>query len=1104
MTQPVHARAAILMRRTYNRPLDDAGTKFETFPETIDRVISHQRYLWEHAQGDDLTAPQHEELGSLRRIMMDREASVSGRTLWLGGTELVKRRPASAFNCAYEDVRTVHDIVDAYWLLLQGSGVGFRPISGTLSGFTRKMAVEVIRSTRTERGGRETNTETFDQKTGVWTISVGDSAEAWAKSIGKILAGKYPAKKLVLDFSEIRPAGSRLKGYGWICSGDAGVAQAYQAIAKLMNERAGLLLTKNDIIDVVNWLGTVLSSRRSAQIALMDYGDPEWRAFASRKPPGFDKGPNWFRGQSNNSLVFYSKPSRKQLKDILELMIANGGSEPGFINMEQALLRAPWARGFNPCSVGETLVATADGRGSVPIAELAMTGRDVLVYCIDGSGDLAIRTMRNPRKTGKSLPVFKVTLDDGSTIRVTGNHRFRLRNGANVEVTDLKKGDSLALMTRYVPDGTDPASPSYADRYKFIQFRADSFPEHRFLGAHKYGRPLLAEEHIHHVDEDKMNNLLDNLELKHEGSHLSEHNAAEENPRYSGITGEQLLEHGKALAIREGGRFSGSTWAAYAQENDLPQSFSSWRRLALGDLATFARRCALEANLDPDVVDLDPRTVRVYRDMLAQVYDCEIVDRRVVVRRQCTHCQKDIVVPHGQREVSYCSMTCSNLGRGDAWKEKGLVNMKAAHDSNRAKKREQQLDVFTALKSDLGRTPQKAEWKAACKAADISPEMNRPSSPFPSWRALQDAAPVFNHRVESVEPDGLEDVYNGTVDDFHNFFVGGWESQTGYGRTRHQYINNTNCGEIILADKGFCNLVEFDVAKFRGDIPRLHSVTNLIARANYRQTVVNLRDGILQDSWHQQNEYLRLCGVGATGIARRPDMTPWEYRQLRVNANHAAYSMADELGLERPKNVTTIKPSGTLSKAFFDTTEGGHKPKARHIFNHVQFSEHDPLVPMLQAAGYRVYPHPTACDSVLAVLPVSYADVPLDQHNGHEVDRESAVTQLQRYRMLNRSWSDQNTSITVSYDPSEEKSIVDWFMNNWDDYVATSFLFRADPTKTAEDLGFAYLPQECVTGAQYEAYNSTLKPIDVDSVEERGIFEIDAGSECAGGACPVR
>lgn len=342
-------RAQVITRRTYNRPLNDQGTVFETWEATVERVINHQQWLWERAVGRELLDTEYAELYDLERLMLDRKISMSGRTLWLGGTSVAKTREASQFNCSFTNAETVYDIVDILWLLLQGCGVGFRPIVGTLSGFSKSIKnIEVIRSTRTEKGGNENNVETFDPETGVWTISVGDSAEAWAKSIGKLMAGKYPAKKLVLDFSQLRPAGERLKGYGWISSGDEAISVAYVAIANILNGRADSLLTRMDILDIVNWLGTILSSRRSAEIALFEYGEPEWQEFAIAKKDWWMHN-NAHRTQSNNSLVFRTKPLRKELEDIFKLMEEAGGSEPGFINAEEALRRAPWFKGCNPC-----------------------------------------------------------------------------------------------------------------------------------------------------------------------------------------------------------------------------------------------------------------------------------------------------------------------------------------------------------------------------------------------------------------------------------------------------------------------------------------------------------------------------------------------------------------------------------------------------------------------------------------------------------------------------------------------------------------------------------------------------------------------------------
>ena len=344
-------RAQVVTRRTYNRPLNAEGTKFETWEQTIGRVIAHQKWLWERAKGEEtLTDEEWNELEELQNLLLTRKAAMAGRTLWLGDTEISRKRESSMFNCSFTIVETIYDIVDVLWLLLQGCGVGFKPITGTLNGFYRPIEdIRVIHTKRTGKGGIEDNMEDWDPDTKIWTITIGDSAEAWARSVGKLLAGKYPAKTLILDFSQIRPAGERLKGYGWISSGSEAIGRAYFEIAKILNLRAGNLLRKMDILDIVNWLGTVLSSRRSAEIALFDYGEPEWHDFAVGKKDWWLTG-NEQRQQSNNSLVFRYKPKKEELANIFELMADAGGSEPGFINGMAALERAPWFKGVNPCA----------------------------------------------------------------------------------------------------------------------------------------------------------------------------------------------------------------------------------------------------------------------------------------------------------------------------------------------------------------------------------------------------------------------------------------------------------------------------------------------------------------------------------------------------------------------------------------------------------------------------------------------------------------------------------------------------------------------------------------------------------------------------------
>jgi len=670
MNKPT-SRAMATALRTYHRPVKEGDTLLESWDQVVERVICHQRWLWERSLGRILNDREDHELEELRVLILGRYVAPAGRTLWLGGTELSRTRESSMFNCSYTHVETVYDVVDILWLLLQGCGVGFRPITGTLNGFRRPLQeIRVIRSNRTEKGGIQNNIETYCPETQTWTIKIGDSAIAWAKAVGKLVAGKFPARTLELDFSEIRAAGTRLKGYGWISSGDEQIAKAFKSIAKILSDRADQLLTRMDILDIVNWLGTILSSRRSAQIALFEYGEPEWEEFSAAKKEWWLKG-NAHRQQSNNSLLFRKKPSKEELENLFQMMLDAGGSEPGMINAAEAERRAPWFKGCNPCV------------------------------------------------------------------------------------------------------------------------------------------------------------------------------------------------------------------------------------------------------------------------------------------------------------------------------------------------------------------------------------------------------------------------------------------------------------EILLGNKSFCNLTEVNLLAFKGDKVGLERALYLAGRMNYRQTMVNLRDEILQEAWHLNNDFLHLCGVGLTGIRARPDLTAYDYKRMRNITVSAAYSMANELNSPLPKNVTCVKPSGTLSKImgtekWGEVPEGIHVPLGRYIFNNVTFSKHDPLVTRFVNANYLVVEKPYEPESVLVRFPVKYDNIPftrmtVTRKSGEveevEVNVDSAIHQLEWYRLLQETWCEQNVSNTISYDPTEIPAIIDWLQENWETYVGVSFLFRNDPTKNAEDLGYAYLPQEVVTKNVFDKYASTLKDIDYSGIEMR---DDELAESCATGACPVR
>jgi ribonucleoside-diphosphate reductase alpha chain len=413
----------------------------------------------------------------------------------------------------------------------------------------------------------------------------------------------------------------------------------------------------------------------------------------------------------------------------------------------------------NPCVTADTLVAVADGRGHVSIGELAAEGKDVPVYCYDDRGSVAVRVLRRPRVTGRNSAVYKITLDDGSTLRATANHKFRLRDGSYREVNALQAGDSLALLTKFEAPVVDvlhnAGGHSKQNSWWLTPGGGRVRAEHRLIAEHFSNARIPGGHVVHHRDRNAQNNYPDNLEVMSKADH-DRHHAQE----MSGDRNPMRRAH--------------STWSS-----------EKWAEL---------------------------------EEALAQGYDAEISCGVLFVNKECEVCGNDFTVPYVNREIAHCSLACNAVRlnsdaeihvRRHASPAKTLNAMK---DALRTK----QLDVFTELRASGG-TILKSEWVAACKQRGVSAEISRANSPFRSYADLQEAASYFNHRVVTVEADGFADVYNGTVDDYHNFFTGGFEAKTKAGRRKLQYVNNRNCGEQALHGGDSCNLGSINVGHFYDD-----------------------------------------------------------------------------------------------------------------------------------------------------------------------------------------------------------------------------------------------------------------------------------------------
>ena len=190
-------------------------------------------------------------------------------------------------------------------------------------------------------------------------------------------------------------------------------------------------------------------------------------------------------------------------------------AEPGVLFWDNIVRESPAdiyeALGFNtvstnPCVTGDTLVAVADGRGYVPIKQLVDEGNDVPVYTLDNKHKIVIRKMVNPRLTGNKVRTYKVTLDDGSVFKVTGNHQFLMRDKTYKKCEDLINGDSLFICKKEELSIKDvfPNANSKSQNYNWLSTcETKSMPksEHRLIYEYHNGK-IEKNNVIHHKDYD--------------------------------------------------------------------------------------------------------------------------------------------------------------------------------------------------------------------------------------------------------------------------------------------------------------------------------------------------------------------------------------------------------------------------------------------------------------------------------------------------------------------------------------------------------------------------------------------------------------------------
>ena len=360
--------------RTYSRYLEKEKRR-EHWHETVKRTVEYNvslGTLFKEKNGIPFT---QEEVIKEAELLFDNlynlRTFTSGRTLYMGGTEIVKEYPLSNYNCCFTLIETMEDFVDVFYLLMLGCGVGIRidkekiknlpKIHSVNTTFVYDKSIQKIKT----KEEREHTSYVVIPGTNKALIQVGDSKEGWCDALRNyftLITEKEYANisSVEIDFSYVRPEGERLMRFGGRASGHKSLERMFLKISNVLSNTNNGELASIDVLDIATIISENVVSggvRRSAMMVICDEDDEE--VINAKKNIYKVVDGNWIedssishRRMSNNSVLYTERPTLERIKEILHSIKING--EPGFINGTEAKRRKPSFAGCNPC--GEILL----------------------------------------------------------------------------------------------------------------------------------------------------------------------------------------------------------------------------------------------------------------------------------------------------------------------------------------------------------------------------------------------------------------------------------------------------------------------------------------------------------------------------------------------------------------------------------------------------------------------------------------------------------------------------------------------------------------------------------------------------------------------------
>ncbi len=273
------------------------------------------------------------------------------------------------------------------------------------------------------------------------------------------------------------------------------------------------------------------------------------------------------------------------------------------------------------------------------------------------------------------------------------------------------------------------------------------------------------------------------------------------------------------------------------------------------------------------------------------------------------------------------------------------------------------------------------------------------------------------------------------------------------------------CGEIALESYELCNLAELFPTRCENEkefeealefatfyaitvslLPTHRSETNAVVARN-RRTGVSI-SGITD--WAER--------IGVTKMTRI-------LREAYSRVREINERLARDAGIPASLKVTAVKPSGTIS-LLAGVSPGMHFPISRYAVRRLRVGNGQKIAQFLIEAGVPHMPDLYSENTTVFEFPIRY-------ENGRSIDRVSAWEQFALLAMLQREWSDNMVSCTITFDEAEEGSQIERMLAMFAPVIKSASLL---PRKDAQI--YEQMPVEPISEAEYERRSKAMPVID--------------------------